>query len=241
MATPRRAGGRQVKAHLGQLRTDQGLEYGVADSALSTAETLTEREGMARITRVPETLSAAREAIQAAAPRLMVSLDKLSMQRQEAAYAGVKQRWVVIYSPDAYQQALKSVNRQCERQSQADLQAFEALCRQDFAGPAEAKKALTAFEKSRWLCTVAAFTIVEVPPYPRRGRPRQGQQPKALTYRLEGALVSRPEQRTLKLQRHSCFILATHQLDTEALSDAALLAAYNSILKFLRLDNGKGS
>lgn len=223
-----------VKAHLGQLRTAEGLAYVVADSALYTAETLTELAGIAWITRVPETLSAAREAIQAAAPRLMVSLDKLSLQRQEAEYAGVKQRWLVVYSPAAYQRALKSVNRQCERQSQVDLQAFEALCRQDFACPADAHKALTAFEKSRWLCTVAAFTLVEVPHYPRRGRPPQGQKPQAITYRIEGALASRPEQRTLRLQRKSCFILATNQLDTEALSDEALLVAYKDQQKVER-------
>ncbi len=60
-----------VKAHLGQLKRAEGLEYGVADSALYTAETLRELEGMVWITRVPETLSAAREAIQAAAPGLI--------------------------------------------------------------------------------------------------------------------------------------------------------------------------
>ena len=215
-----------VKAHLGQLRADEGLGYVVADSALYTAETLRALAGMAWITRVPETLNAAREAIQAAAPRLMRSLDKMSLQGQAAEMASVKQRWVGVYSPQAYQRALKSVNRQCEKQSEADLKAFEALCRRDFACPADAKKALAAFEKGRWLCAVPDFTVVEVPHYPKRGRPCQGQAPKALTYRIEGALASRPEQRTLRRHRKSCFILATHPLDTEALSDEALLAAY---------------
>jgi hypothetical protein len=50
----------------------------------------------------------------------MASPEKLSLQRQEADYAGVKQRWVVVYSPEAYQRALKSVNRHCEKQSEAD-------------------------------------------------------------------------------------------------------------------------
>ncbi len=67
---------------------------------------------------------------------------------------------------------------------------------------------------------------MEVTHHPQRGRPRQGQAPKAIAYRIEGALASRPEQRTLRMQRKSCFVLATHQLDTNALSDEALLAAY---------------
>jgi transposase len=74
-----------VKAHLGQLKRAEALESIVADSALYTAETLRELEGIHWITRVPETLSAAREAIEAAAPGLMASPDKMNLQSQEAA------------------------------------------------------------------------------------------------------------------------------------------------------------
>jgi hypothetical protein len=43
---------------------------------------------------------------------------------------------------------------------------------------------------------------------------------------LTGTLSGRAgAERTLKLQRKSCFILAPNQLDTDALSDEALLAA----------------
>jgi transposase len=77
-----------VKAHLGQLSTDEGLEYGVADNALCTAETLRELEGIVRITRMAETLSAAREAIQAAAPGLMVSRDKRSLPAKRRSTPG---------------------------------------------------------------------------------------------------------------------------------------------------------
>ena len=133
---------------------------------------------------------------------------------------------MVVDSPQADQRALTSVNRPCEQQSEADRQAFEALCRRDLAWVADAKKALAAFEKGRWLCAVADFTRVEGAHDPHRGRPPQGQKPKALTDRIEGALRSRPEQRTLRGQRKSCFILATPELDTEALADEALRAAY---------------
>jgi transposase len=164
----------------------------------------------------------------------MASPDKMNLQSQEAEYAGVKQRWVVVYSPEAYQRALKTVHRQCKQQSQADLKAFEALCRQDFACPADAKNALAEFEQKRWLSAVADFAIVEVPHDSNRGRPRQGQAPKALTYRIEGALASRPEQRTLRLQRKSCFVLATNPLDHQALSDEAVLRAYKDQQKVER-------
>ena len=223
-----------VKAHLAQLKTNYALEYVVADSALYTAETLPELKGIHWITRVPETLSTAREAIQAAAPGLMASPEKRGTHRMEVDYAGVKQHWVVVYSPEAYQRALKTIDRHCLKQSTADLKAFEALCRQDFACCADAQKALVAFEKSRPLTEVAAYTIVEVPHYNGRGRPRQAQTPHSVTYRIEGALACRLEQRTLRLQRQSCFILATNQLDAQALSNEELIQAYKDQQKVER-------
>ena len=49
-----------VKAHVDQLNREVGLEYLIADSALYTAETLSEMNGFYWITRVPETLELAR-------------------------------------------------------------------------------------------------------------------------------------------------------------------------------------
>ena len=70
--------------------------------------------------------------------------------------------------------------------------------------------------------------MLEVAHHGKRGRPRQGQPPKALTYPIEGALMSRPDQRHFRLQRKSCFILATGELDAETRSDDALLVSYKA-------------
>lgn len=50
------------------LKQDVGLEYLIADSALYTAETLPDLANCLWISRVPETLEAAREMIVAIAP-----------------------------------------------------------------------------------------------------------------------------------------------------------------------------
>jgi transposase len=76
------------------------------------------------------------------------------------------------------------------------------------------------------LTTVMDSRIVAVPPYRRAGRPAKNRQPEEITYRLEGALASLPEPYTRKRQQKSCFILATNQLDSQALSDDDLLSAY---------------
>ena len=63
-------------------------------------------------------------------------------------YAGVRQRWLIVWSPPAYQRALGTVKKQSLKQSQANLKAFDHLCRQDFACEAEARDALATFEKT---------------------------------------------------------------------------------------------
>lgn len=222
-----------VKAHVAQLKREYQLDYLVADSALYTAETLPTLNDLYWITRVPETLTEARQAIAAAVPVVMASLDTMGYQCLESAYAGVSQRWVVVYSPEAYQRAIKRVDRHCLKQSTADGKAFEALCRKDFACVADAKQALAEFEKECTLTTVTSSTVVERPHYPGRGRPSQGRKP-TLMYRIEGTLASVPEKRLARLRQQSCFILATNQLDPSALSEEELISAYKDQQKVER-------
>lgn len=216
-----------LQAYLGQLRTDYELEYVVADSALYTAETLPLLQETGWITRVPATLKVAQEALRHIDPDTMTPLDEHTRcQRLRSEYAGVSQRWLVIYSEAAHQRALKSVPRQCLKQTQAEAKALVKLCAQSFACIKDAEQALAAFQQKLTLTTVAEHHIVPVPHYHGRGRPAKTHQPDAVTYRIEGALASLPEEYTARLRQHSGFILATNQLQTEALSDAQFLQAY---------------
>jgi transposase len=216
-----------LQAYLGQLCTTYQLEYIVADSALYTAETLPLLQETGWLTRVPATLKAAQEALRAADPETMTRLDEQTRyQRLTSDYAGVPQRWLVVYSEAAHQRALKSVARHCLKQTEADAKALARLGAQSFACVADAEQALAAFQNKLTLTTVAEYRIVAISHYHGRGRPAQDRQPDAVTYQIEAVLASLPAEYTARLHQHSSFILATNQLDTEALSDAQLLQAY---------------
>ena len=47
----------------------------------------------------------------------------------------------------------------------------------------------------------------------QRGRPGQGAQPDQVVYQIEGALASSLAARQALIDQHSCFILATNELD----------------------------
>ena len=215
-----------IKAPIGHLKTDVGLEYLGADSALYTAETLPQLQAFFWFSRVPETLGLARALIHTVAPAWRQTPDTPAQCSVCVTSAGVKQRWLIVWSPPAYRRALGTVNHQSLKQRQANLKAFDRLCRQDFTGDTDAHAALAAVEKTLTLTTVADSRIVAVPHYRQKGRPAKDRQPAAITYRIDGAVASRPEPHTRKLQQKSCFIVATNQLDPKALPDAELLSAY---------------
>ena len=128
----------------------QGVEYIVADSALYTEENI---KGMAQngifwITRVPQTISQAKEMIQKADKTTMTLINENYLyQCLTSDYADVDQRWVLFYSKHAQIRAKKSVNKQIFRESEKESKAFRKLCRQTFLCFADAELALKRFQK----------------------------------------------------------------------------------------------
>jgi len=223
-----------INAHIDQMHTDFRLEYVVADSALYTAETLQDMQTIFWISRVPETLSLASDIIHLIVPELMSQPDQSAFRSLGTVYSNVKQRWVVVYSPAAYQRALKTVNKQCLKQSTAEQSAFDKLCKQEFANETDARKALAAFEKTQKMTSVTDVQVTALPRYNSKGRPARDRQPDFYVYRIQGSIASNLASMPRRLERKSCFILATNQLDCEALSDEELIAAYKDQQKVER-------
>ena len=59
------------------------------------------------------TLRLASDTIDEWAPKLRCDLSQSQCCRLETQYGEVKQRWVVIFSPEAYQRAQKTIDKQC--------------------------------------------------------------------------------------------------------------------------------
>ena len=90
----------------------------------------------------------AQELIKNIAPDWMANPQGMAWRTLGNNYAGVNQRWLVVFSPQAHQRGLKSVNKHCLKQTTANLKAFKKLCQQDFQSIDEAQNALNQFEKN---------------------------------------------------------------------------------------------
>lgn len=223
-----------INTHVGQLKETLGLEYLIGDSALYVAKTLQDLEGTLWISRVPETLADARESIASIAPELMATPDETSFRSIGMTYAGIRQRWLVVYTPEAHHRATESVNRQIRKQTDAAVKSFQKLCRQDFACIEEAQKALEAYQKKQTLVGIMDAQIVEIPRYKTSGRPGKDQQPDYFSYRIEGSIATILSERKQRIERKSCYILATNQLDTEQLTEQEIIDKYKNQQKVER-------
>ena len=215
-----------INTHIEQLQTELGVEYIVGDSALYTANSLEQMKDVYWISRVPETLADARYIIEVMSPQLMADIHQEVHSSVCVSYADVQQRWVVNYSPQAYQRAVTSVNKQCLKLGSQELKQFNQLCQKEFACEKDAIKALEALEKKLKMTQVYDFSLIKKPRFNKKGRPAKEAQPDYYVWQIEGGIASIIETRACKLRRKSCFIIATNQLDDAELNDEELIRRY---------------
>jgi transposase len=221
--------GHVVTEHAAQLHTTYGTAYLVADSALYSEENLQKLAHTRSkwITRVPGTLAEAQAALASADPKTMAPLMEGYYHRVlTSSYGGVAQRWVLIYSEHRRPQAQHTVDKGLRQQSATEVHAFQKLCRTAFACEADAQQALATFAQGLQATSLHEVTIRPTLRYAKRGRPGKATAPAEQVYRIAGALASSLAAREVLVTQHSCFILATNELDARALSPQQLLDGY---------------
>jgi len=112
------------------------------------------------------------------------------------------------------------------KQSDQEGKAFQQLCRTPFACEADTRQVLATFEQALQTTFLATSTVYVKPRYGKRGRPKQGVPPDQVVSHIDGALASSLVARQARIDQHSCFILATNELDDAQLPPPELLAGY---------------
>ena len=64
-----------------------------------------------------KTLVDARERIAAITSDLLETPDEASFKSVGMTYAGIQQRWLVVYTPESHHRATESVNKQVQKQT----------------------------------------------------------------------------------------------------------------------------
>ncbi len=192
----------------------------VADSALYTIAKLLAQPEMLWITRVPATLTAAKALLEA--PRDRFDWQELEEGYQFVSmcseYGGLRQRWLLIYSSQAYDREHATFERRLDKTEAKLAKEVWHLGNSVFATEDEAKKAADEFAKSLKYHNLE-YTLEAVAKYTGRGRPKVGQVASVVGYRVQATLIRNDEAISAALNSKGRFILATNQLDSNLLSD----------------------
>ena len=214
-----------IKAYYQQLSGEEQT-YVVMDSAGFSEDTLKEAQDIFWVMRVPETLAQAKQLVKETLAEEMVDLEPGYWGKEVVCeYAGIQQRWLVVFSQAAQVRELKTQEKAQAKELEKAQKEWRKLEGQTFNCQADGQKALELFNR-KWKCHRAIAKAVAVMQYSRRGRPTAQDQKEVAGYNLEGGLAENTtaiEEAKRSLGR---FIIASNDLDTERLPAKAMLENY---------------
>jgi transposase len=214
-----------VRAYCKQLSADE-QPYLVMDSAGFSEETLKEAQDVHWLMRVPETLALAKKLVKETLTQEMSELEP-GYQGKEVVceYAGIAQRWLVVFSEAAQNHELKTLEKALTRELGSIQKEWRKIEGQTFNCQADAENALEQFNK-KWKYHHAMAKAIPITRYSRRGRPSAQDQQEVVGYSMQGS-VEVNEIALDEIKRSlGRFIIATNDLDSGRLPAQAMLENY---------------
>jgi len=214
-----------IKAYCKQLRTEEQA-YVVMDSAGYTEDTLKEAKDFFWVTRVPETLSQAKQLVQGTQFAEMAELESGYWGKEVTReYAGIRQRWLVVFSQAAQNRESKTLGKAQAKELEKAQKEWRKLEGSSFNCQEDAEKALEQYNQ-KWKYHRATAQAVAVMQYLKRGRPTAEDQKEVVGYKLEGGVEANATTIEAAKQCLGRFIVATNDLDNGRLAAKAMLENY---------------
>jgi transposase len=216
-----------VKAYCKQLSGSE-RSYVVMDSAGFSAATLksAQEQDVYWLMRVPETLAQAKQMVKDTSEAEMSEIEPGYKGKEvECEYAGIKQRWLIVFSEAAQVRELKTLEKAQAKELETAQKEWRKIEGQTFSCIADAEQALVQFNK-KWKYHQAIAQANPITQYARRGRPLAEDQKEVVGYHLQGSVEVNAT--AVDAAKHTLgrFIIATNELDANRLSAAAMLENY---------------
>lgn len=209
-----------------QLGTAAPAPRFVMDSAAYTRENLEAWQAINWLTRVPETVAAVKALKRRIATDDMTAVSEGGYRIYPVTghYAEVAQRWLLVYSEQAYVREHKRLLGQVEEAGSKATSALKKLSRQAFNCQADAKAAAAALAKQcKW--HKLSFELLPDKKFQKPGRPPKDAVPKQIGWLISGSL-SNDTLVTSDSPYLGRFVLATNELGKATLPDEHMLSQY---------------
>lgn len=209
-----------------QIDLDASFKW-VADSALYTRDKLLKDNSYTWLTRVPETIKAARELLEKEERSIPWQAQEKGYKTSSytSSYGGIQQRWMLVYSTQSYDREKERLESKLKKDKKALEQQLWHLSNQVFGCVQDGEKAVKELIKKQELLQIN-YQIEPVKGYLGRGKPKQGQALAIKGYQLKASVVEQEEAIRKVLNRKGRFILATNDLNEEGYPDQAMLEEY---------------
>ena len=202
----------------------------VADSALYTIDKLLAAPNLRWLTRVPERLSEVKTLCESPKEAFQwIELDSgYQMVLMNSEYGGLKQRWQLIYSEQAYVREKKSFLRRIDKEAEGLQKALWHLGNQIFGCEKDAERAVRPLVKKLKYHQIN-YQIEGIQKHSKRGRPGKDSPLAKVGYKINSTFVKNDVAITTAENRLGRFVLATNELDLQRLPDNEILSEYKSL------------
>lgn len=194
------------------------VAYFVMDSAMYTDKNVRELSGMVKwLTRVPESINMAKDILVETDEDDMVisEMDGYRLKSSIKTYGGVEQKWVVVFSKDAYDREIKTFNKNIEKERKKVKKQLWHFKNEEFECEHDAVKALKKIEGKWKYHKVDEYTINKKNKTGKRGRPKKGSKPVKEVYQINASFKPDDEAIETGRLRKGKFILATNDVNLD--------------------------
>jgi transposase len=201
----------------------------IADSALYTKERLLKSNDYFWVTRVPETIAEAKKLVETPSEDInWINVGNgYRISRFESLYGEIKQRWLLVFSEQAYNREKKTLERKILKEAEKLKQALWHFGNQVFHCEKDATKAFEGIRKGYKLHNITG-TVTPVTKHIKRGKPKEGSEKILIGYKVEASFERDNIEMEKILNRKGRFILATNDLDADGYKDEQILNEYKA-------------
>jgi transposase len=219
----------RAKALVSTFKDSPTPRYLIADSKLYSEANAAQLKSLGFITRVPGTLKLVSQVIRQALRQDTWQRvdDTTRYQRLDLCHYGMAQRWLVVSSEAAMQQAEQSVSKAQKREFEAIEKELFHLQAKRFESPEQAQAALATRLRSWRYHQVASTALIEHKRYAGKGRPSAKTPIESITWQIRAQVCPDAEALRHHQQLKGCFVLGTN-IESGDLSDAEVIAAYKA-------------
>jgi transposase len=215
-----------IQAYISQMQASE-LPYFIADSALYSEGNIKSLSQAKWITRVPATLNEVKELCRTTTLEQMQesAMQGYSYQEVERNYGGVQQRWLVVFSKASHKREVSTFWKKLAGKREEAEKALKHLSQQEFVTKKAAMASAAALEE-QWEFHQVKVDLEKVFHYKQAGRPRKGQKPERIVWKVVGQVVDNEKAIAEALKSKGKFVLGSNELDKERLPAEMMLKAY---------------